>query len=631
MTAFSQERIVKKADAQFEKLAYIDAIKTYERLAEKGYKTPETLKKLADSYYFNANLSESAKWYSELFELTQEVEPEYYFRYAQSLKSINKYTEANDMMAKFNQLNQSDSRGILAKKQRNYREEIKKNSGRYSIENAGINSEFSDYGTAFFGDKIVFTTARDTGGLFIRRHTWTGKSFTRLYSANVKEDGSVSNPEKFANELKTKYHEATPVFTKDGKTVFFTRNNFNNGKKGKSNHNLVLLKIYKATLSDNGKWSDAIELPFNSDDYQCAHPTLSNDDKTLYFASDMPGTKGLSDIFKVQINDDGTFGTPINLGESINTEGRETFPFISDKNELYFASDGHPGLGGLDIFITDLKANDGLVLNIGEPANSPSDDFAFIINETSKRGFLSSNRSNGNGDDDIYKIKEEKEIEFTCDQLLKGVVIDEKTKEILADVKLTLFDDKFKKLAETQSDSQGNYSFDELDCNQKYYVRAEKELYATKELSVITPKESGTIELLVEMEKTVKTVKIGDDLATAFGIKMIYFDLDKWNIRPDAAVELAKILDVMKEYPNMKIDVRSHTDSRASHSYNEKLSDRRAKSTIDWLVKNGIPKANLTGKGYGENKLVNKCADGVECSEEQHQSNRRSEFVITAL
>lgn len=630
---FSQERAANRADKKYDKFAYIDAIKTYERIANDGYKSVEVLKKLGNSYYFNANLPESAKWYGELFAMSEEVEPEYYFRYAQSLKAVGEYQKADEIMKKFNEKSGNDSRGILAKEQKNYREEIAKNSGRYNIDNAGINSEYSDYGAAFFGEKVVFTSARDTGNFAKRKHSWTDKYFTRLYAADMSEDGSLSEPKKFANEIRTRFHESTPIFTKDGKTVYFTRNNFNKGKKGKNSEGNTLLKIYKATLNDDGKWVNVSELPFNSDSYQTAHPALSPDEKTLYFASDMPGTLGLSDIFKVAINEDGSFGTPENLGPVINTEGRETFPFISANNELYFASDGHPGLGGLDIFAAQIKEDGSIkdIHNLGEPANSPHDDFAYIINSGTKRGFLSSNRPNGNGDDDIYKFLETKELQFTCEQILFGIVTDEETGEILPNTKLTLFDEKFNKIKETVSNSEGKYDFGEVECEKKYYVRAEKEEYVTKELPVITGKESGETELPIELEKAVKPVQVGDDLAKAFGIKIIYFDLDKWNIRPDAAVELAKILDVMKEYPNMKIDVRSHTDSRQTHKYNEVLSDRRAKSTMNWLISKGIDKSRLTGRGYGETQLVNKCADGVECTEDEHQLNRRSEFIITDL
>ena len=222
-------------------------------------------------------------------------------------------------------------------------------------------------------------------------------------------------------------------------------------------------------------------------------------------------------------------------------------------------------------------------------------------------------------------------MEFECEQLLAGTITDLETGAILPNTKVTLFDEKFNKLKEVTSDASGKYSFEDVQCGKSYYVRAEKQDYVTKESRITLPNESGETDLPIALEKTVKKVKVGDDLAKAFGIKIIYFDLDKWNIRPDAATDLAKIVDVMKEYPTMKVDVRSHTDSRQTHKYNERLSDRRAKSTIAWMINDGIQASRLSGKGYGETQLVNKCSDGVPCSEEEHQLNRRSEFIITEL
>lgn len=629
---YSQKAAVASAGKEYEKYAYIDAIKTYERIAEKGYKSQDMLQKLGNSYYFNADLENAAKWYGELFAMTEDVDAEYFYRYSQSLKGIGEYDKANAMLEKFNQKSGIDTRGKLFQEKKDYLEEIKKNSGRYNVENAGINSEYSDYGSAFFGDKVVFTSARDTGNFSRRKHAWTNMYFTNMYASDLSPEGALSAPTKFAKSLNTKFHEATPAFTKDGKTMYFTRNNYNNGKKGKSNEKVTLLKIYKATL-EGEKWTNITELPFNNNDYSVAHPALSPDGKTLYFASDMPGTLGQSDIFKVTINADGSFGTPENLGSQINTPGRESFPFVSDENELYFASDGQLGLGGFDIFVSKIQ-NDGSfkeVMNIGEPANSKKDDFGFLINAKTKIGFLSSNRDGGNGNDDIYKFLETKKLEFTCEQRLSGTITDAETGVILPNAKVALFDEKFNKLKETTADANGKYSFEKVECEKTYYLRAEKPEYVTKEVKTTISKESGETDLPIALEKIVKKVKVGDDLAKTFGIKIIYFDLDKWNIRPDTATDLAKIVDAMQEYPTMKVDVRSHTDSRQTHKYNEKLSDRRAKSTVAWMVNDGINASRLTGKGYGETQLVNKCADGVECSEEEHQLNRRSEFIITEL
>ncbi|MFC6876492.1 OmpA family protein [Flavobacterium myungsuense] len=632
----AQTTKVKKANKEYDKFAYIDATKTYERIAEKGYKSADLFQKLANAYYFNANLEKAAKWYGELFAMNEEVAPEYYYRYAQSLKSIGEYAKANEMLVLFNKKSSEDLRGKIFNDKQNYMDIIKANSGRYIIKDAGINSAYSDYGSAYAGNKLIFTSSRDTGSFSQRKHKWSNQYFTNMYSADITPkdapgvtEDSLTVPEKFAKNINSRFHESTPVFTKDGLSMYFTRNNFNNGKKGKDANKITLLKIYKATLKE-GKWNNAQELPFNNDGYSVAHPTLSADEKTMYFASDMPGTYGQSDIWKVAINTDGSFGTPENLGATINTEGKESFPLITNENELYFATDGHPGIGGLDIFMSRMNADGSFKapINIGAPANSPQDDFAYLIDTKTRKGFLTSNRDGGKGYDDIYKFLETRKL--VCEQVLSGVVTDLETGEILANTKVTLLDDKFNTIKEVFSDDKGFYTFD-VECGKSYYIRAEKELYETKEQKVTIPTSNGKTDFPIQLEKKVKPVTVGDDLAKAFGIKIIYFDLDKWNIRPDAALELEKILDVMKQYPNMKIDVRSHTDSRQTHKYNEKLSDRRAKSTVAWLVTNGVDASRLIGKGYGETLLVNKCADGVKCSEEEHQANRRSEFIITAL
>ena len=628
---YAQSGAVKKADKQYDKFAYIDATKTYERVAAKGYKSADMFEKIANAYYFNAELQKAEKWYTQLFDITTtDLAPEYYYRYAQCLKSVGNYKKADEMMIAFSQKSSEDLRGKIFKDKLNYMQEIKANSGRYNIEDAGINSQYSDYGSAFSTNRLIFTSARDTGSFSQKKHKWTNQYFTNMYAAEQSTDGALGTPVKFAKIINSKFHEATPVFSKDGKTMYFTRNNFNNGKKGKDGNRITLLKIYKATLIDN-QWQKATELPFNSNGYSVAHPMLSADEKFLYFASDMPGTHGQSDLWRVAINSEDSYGTPENLGTTINTEGKESFPLVTDENELYFATDGHPGLGGLDIFMARINP-DGTFqepINIGAPANSPQDDFAYLIDTKTRKGFLSSNREGGKGFDDIYKFLETRKL--VCEQTLSGIVTDLETGEILPNTKVTLFDDKFNKIKEVTSDDKGFYSFDSVECAKAYYVRAEKELYETKEQKITISKETGKTDLPIQLEKKVKPVTVGDDLAKAFGIKIIYFDLDKWDIRPDAALELEKILDVMKQYPTMKIDVRSHTDSRQTFKYNEKLSDRRAKSTIEWLAKNGVDASRLTGKGYGETRLVNKCADGVQCTEEEHQANRRSEFIITAL
>lgn len=621
---YAQKATIKRADKKYDSYAYIDVIQTYEKVALKGYKSEDMFKKLGNSYYFNANYESASKWYGELFAMNPNVESEYYFRYAQSLKSTGELKKSNQLMAEFYTKSQNDSRGKLYNKTSNYLDEIKANSGRYNIEDARINSKYSDYGTFVYDNKIYFASARDTGNFSQRKHTWTGEYFTNLYFSSV---DSVK-VKKIKNGLNSKFHEATPVFTKDGKTVYFTRNNYVNGKKGKSDKKINFIKLYQATLQNN-KWTNITALPFASDNYSTAHPALSPDERTLYFASDMPGTLGQSDLYKVSINDNGEFGTPENLGKTINTEGKETFPFVTDENEIYFASDGHPGLGGLDVFAGKLNKDGTIsdIQNLGNDINSPQDDFAYVIDPVSRIGYFSSNKEGGQGSDDIYKFVENKALR--CVQQLSGQITDAVTGAILPESKVTLYENRTEKNT-TITDSNGAYKF-EVDCGKTYNVRAEKVEYATQEISITIGKLSGKTSLPIALHPATCKVTVGDDLGKCFGIKMIYFDLDKSNIGPQAALDLEKILQVLNNNPTMKLDIRSYTDSRQTHQYNQALSDRRAKSTVSWLIKNGVNANRLTAKGYGETALLNGCSDGVDCTEAEHQMNRRSEFVITAI
>jgi len=623
---YSQKAKVAAADKQYERYSYVDAIAVYERVAEKGYKEEKMFQKLGNAYYFNADLGKAAKWYTELFAMSQNQESEYYYRYSQSLKSTGDYVKADAMLEQFNAKSGNDKRAQLFESNKNYLQEIKDNSGRFNITDAGINSEYSDFGSAFFQNKLIFASSRETKGVSKKVFKQTNQSFLNLYESEVTPNGNLSEPVSFGKNINSKFHESTPVFTKDGKTMYFTRNNYSGGKKGVNSNKITLLKLYKSTF-ENNTWSDATELPFNSDQYSTAHAALSPDNKLLYFASDMPGTKGQSDLFKVAINSDGSFGTPENLGAAINTEGRETFPFVSDDNELYFASDGHPGLGGLDVYVSKIEKDNtsGEVQNVGAPVNGPQDDFAFIIDSESRNGFFSSNRDGGNGYEDIYKFTEIRKL-FPV-QELSGVITSQENGTILSDVKVTLFDEKFQELKSVITDENGYYKF-EVKRRKVYYVRAEKIDFETKEKNISIDSSIEKNNLDIALEKRIKTIGIGTDLAKTVDIITIYFDSDKWNIRPDTAFQLQKIVEVLKQYPKMKIDIRSYTDSRQTAQYNSVLSNRRAKSTKDWLVKNGIEAIRLTSKGYGETQLVNNCTDEVSCSEAEHQLNRRSTFVI---
>lgn len=634
-SGYSQIKKEKQADKNFDRLAYIDAIKVYERIADKGYVNTSILQNLADAYYFNGKLVEANKWYGELFEGAYEdkdlsnLSSEYYYRYAQTLKATKEYTKSQQMMDQFAALEQEDSRAALYNKNREYLEHIENRSDRYDIKLLDLNTEFSDYGGTFLGNQFIFTSARATdhqSGSKI--HSWTNESYTSLYSSTVDQNG-FGAPVLFAPEIESKVNDATAVFTQDGNTMYFTRNNSKASGKSKQNKDKTsLLKLYKAVKQADGKWGLVEELPFNSDNFNTAHPALTPDDKWLYFVSDRKETLGQSDLFRVALYENGGYGPVENLGKSINTAGRESFPFISADYQLYFSSDGHPGLGGMDVFVAKLYPNGsfGPVVNMGTPINSSLDDFGFYMDTKLNKGFVSSNRENGKGSDDIYFLAEK-----PCKQTIEGTVYDIDTKEVLSHALVVISDALYQKTDSIYTNNEGFYSSSLLDCGHKYRIKAEKKLYNTVEVAFNVNREAGVKTVNIGLEKTEKPLEVNDDLFKKLKLQPIYFDFDKSNIRRDASIELMKVVEVMKEYPTMQIDVRSHTDSRGNDDYNMSLSDRRVKSTIKWMIEQGIDPSRLTGRGYGESQLLNKCSNGVPCTAEEHQLNRRSEFIIISM
>lgn len=611
---------------QFQEMAYSDAIKSFEKAVEKGTSNLQIYTKLADAYYFNANYQGSAKWYQVIFKKGKNISAVHYFRYAQSLKSIGENEKAEtiftDMKSKFPDKN-TDFYNI----EKGFSTNKINNSGRYKIKITSFNSSVADFVPSYFGSQLVFASARDTGSVFKRNHSWTNQSFTDLYVVNP--DSINENPEQFSKSINSKFNESTAVFTKNGLTMYFTRNNFENKKRGFDENQSTLLKIYKAEKKDE-KWVVIGALPFCNDSFNVAHPALSPDEKRLYFASDMPGGFGQSDLYQVEINSDGAFGTPENLGATINTFGRETFPFVSAKNEFYFASDGWDGFGGLDVFVAHTPDNFSFSLpqNLGEPLNSRMDDFGFIINTASKKGFFTSNRSGGKGMDDIYAFEEKTEL--PCDIKLYGTIVLQTKEKNQEAVEVVLLDTDSNLITIKQVDTNGNYSFN-IDCKQTYKIKTHLKGFVSQEIAVNAKPYSKLNLPEIILEKTPFPFQIGDDLAQKLALLPIYFDLGKYAIRKDAASELEKIKKVLLEYPTMHIEIRSHTDSRDTFKNNKILSNNRAQFTLNWLVQNGIEMSRLSGIGFGESQLINGCIDNVPCSEVEHQSNRRSEFIVTKI
>lgn len=623
----AQNRLLNKANEQYGDYSFSPAIDIYKRVLDKGYTSADLLMKLGNSYYFNANYNGASEIYGQLMEeYPEEMTPEYYFRYAQTLRTLGEYDSSKIVMAKFSEMTAKDVRADLYKTEADHLADIAKNSGRYRMGEFKYNSRYSDFAPTFYKEGLIFASDRDTGNLARNRHTWNNRDFLDLYQVNV-DSSSLNKVVKFGKEINTRLHESSSAFTEDGNTLYFTRNNYFAGKTVKDEKGVVRIKLFKATRID-GVWAQIEELPFNSDSYSVAHPALSPDERILYFASDMPGTYGESDIFKVAINTDGTYGTPENLGNTINTEARESFPFVTSENILYFSSDGHPGLGGLDVFATKIYNNQfiGPVLNVGEPVNSTMDDFTFILDEETKNGYFASNREGGMGGDDIYSFVETMPLEFDCIKPITGTVRDKISNEVLVGATVKVINEDNEELSSVITDHNGNYSI-MVDCNKGNFVRASMNGYVPSE-EYLNVSDGKPRIMDFYLERDVVTAGHGDDLAKLLQLSTIYFDFDKYQVRPDAEIEIQKVIAAMEKYPSLRLKVTSHTDSQGDDAYNLWLSQKRAEATSAYMVSKGISKDRLQNEGFGETRLVNHCGNWVKCSREEHQLNRRSEFLI---
>ena len=628
------------ADLYFKEFAYVKSAELYQKIYQKGDSSKLVLERLGDSYYYNSNTNQSEVWYKKLFALYQNdnISLDYYFRYAQSLKSNGKYKESDSWLQKMNQLSKSDSRLESFNNNKGYLKDFTiKKPTFINLKNLSINSKYSDYGGYFNDSVFVFSSTRPKLNVSKSKlYQWNRQPFYNIYITDLVSfenendilfvDGNITSLAKGMNSI---YHDGSAIITKDGLTMYFTRDNYD-GKRLRNDHNKVShLKIFKAELL-NGKWTNIAELPFNSDNYSIGNPALSLDEKTLYFNSDMPGGFGETDLYKVKVLENGSYGKPVNLGAKINTEAKEMFPFVEKDSILYFSSNGHIGLGGLDVFKAAIEENTfGKVENLGTPINSNKDDFSFSINRKKRIGFFSSNRKGGKGDDDIYSFILKKK-EVVCNQFVNGIITDKFTKEVMPNSKVVLYENNVKKDSVIVGvDARFEFA---IACNTSYKIVASKQYYQSSAKVFISAKITG---------KTTQDLSLNlmDDFQYSNGqivvkINPIYFNYNKSDIRRDASLELNKVVAIMKKYPELIIESGSHTDARGRASYNEALSERRAISTVKYIVSKGINPARISGKGFGETKLVNDCVDNdshsnrVKCTKEEHQLNRRTEFVV---
>ena len=603
--ATAQNRATKKADQHFDRLEYIKAAEEYEKLVEKDRADEYVYRQLANSYYYINNTEQAEPYFREIASETDD--PEVLYSFAQTLKSNGKAEESNKWMKRFAELAPNDSRAIEFKNNPNYIPRLLEAGEKYKIDLIGeLTSEQSDFGGTLFNGAIYFASSRNTTK---KKHGMTQEAFLDIYRANYTQ-GAITDVTPLKGDVNTKYHEAVISFSPDGTRMYFDRNDYYRGRYDKSEEGINQLNIFYATLVD-GTWKDVQPVPFNNSEYSVAHPSVSPDGKTLYFVSDMPGGIGDSDIYRVSI-EDGGFGEPENLGSGINTEGKEVFPSMDKDGTLYFSSNGHLGLGGLDVFAAQ-KQGSGFSkpTNLGAPVNSSSDDFAFKYYADAKTGFVSSNR-NGNVDN-IYKVEE------VCSATIHSIVYNEHTKQPMSGAEVTLYDANQNRMASKTTGANGKVDFT-VECSENYILQAAKADFVTNSGTANTQSsQAPNVEIFLS---PIEEIIVEDRVV----LNPILFDFDKFNIKPQAALELDKLVQLMKKYPSMVIRVEGHTDTQGSETYNQDLSERRTQATVQYVVSQGIDENRISGEGFGESKPMVQCGDN--CSEEDHAKNRRSEFII---
>lgn len=610
LTLTAQSGKQKKADRLYDDFAYVKAIEVYKDLLEREYNTTYNQQRIADSYYKLRDPENAVQYYAQVVEQPS-ISPEVYYKYAQMLRGMREYEKSREWLKKY----QEEGKNPEQVEELLEPDAIITYEGleSFRVHPGSMNSQYSDFGTFENNGTIYFVSARGDSNTKTKIYDWTGEPFLDIYQT-TSGSGSIK---PVSGDVNTVRHEGPLTISEDGKTMYFTRNNYLDHRNGKKDEQGVNhLKIYKASLVGN-EWEDIEELPFSNDKYSVGHPSLSKDGKTLYFASDAPGGQGGSDIYKVSIEDD-TYGKPENLGPLVNTPGNEVFPFVDEEDNLYFSSDGHKGYGLLDVFVVTTKAPEK-VQNLGQPVNSSLDDFAYTkTSGDNTKGFISSNREGGQGNDDIY------ELTILAPLVLKGQVTDSINGKPIENATIRLMDENDKQIAFLETDEDGNYET-EIARDKIYPLEAKHIKYNTKNKEINTSNMDEKTELVYDLE--LSPIRDVEYLAE---INKIYFDFDKSNIRPDAAKELDKLVDLMtNDYPDLVIEIGSHTDKRGSIQYNRKLAERRAQSTHDYLVEHGIdPERIVKYQGYGEEKPDVDC---MRCNEKQHQLNRRSVFKVVKM
>ena len=713
----------KRANKNFDNMAYVKAIEKYEKLLEKGIEVDSLKSNLATAYYKVGETASAEPLFRDVVNRGH-YSPDDLYYFSQTLKYNQKYEEADEWMDKYRELRSTDSRSEIQHQAAPKIFAIV-DKERYKVEEVNFNSSKADFGAVVYGDEIIFATGRNDEKIIRREYAWDETPYLDLYGIK-KDAGALSSAKLVSRKLSSAFHDGPACFSSDGNDIYFTRNNYskfvrqsksdivehlgvvNKAVPKKSTVGVNNLMVMHATKDDEGNWNYPEPLSFNSKEYSCGHPCLSPDNQIMYIVSDMPGGYGGSDIYMLERTENG-WGEPVNMGADINTEGEEMFPFAHPNGLFYFCSNGQLTLGGLDVFVAQKDSEGYKVKNMGYPLNTSKDDFSFYLEEDGVHGYFASNREGGKGNDDIYRFTILDEVTFS--KPIDGILIDKNTRQAITNTLVKLVGPDGQELTELLTDNAGLVSTELEDIpyltaivNAPDYFPYKERIELGEEVSefemALIPKPYwgiyGNVFLLPEMTpipevtllmeaKTGENDKLVSNADGTFKTKLqpdmdydlvftkkeyftkrvsystvgrdtgyvnvnefielemekaeigksieieILYDLGKWNIREDAATELDDMIQFLNDNPTIKIELGSHTDARGTKSSNQTLSQRRAESAVKYMVDRGIAADRIQAKGYGETRLKNRCADGVPCSEEEHQANRRSEVTIIEM
>ncbi len=637
---------INQADNLYKSYSYSLAIPQYLKIVQNPRDANYTyaVGRLADCYRMVNDQLNAKAWYAKAVALPN-TESINWFYYGEALRCAQEYDLAKAAYLTYDSLNNDDLRG---KDFAAFCDEIPKLNEipvSFEIKNVSVlNSERSDFGPAFYNGGVVFVSDRRQNFMDNKKYEWTNFSYLDLFFATPRYPNEyfqdMNEPKAFTGKFNQTYHDGPAAFARHDSLIYFTRTDKGKEKRDSDNYRTDRLKIFWAKY--DGSWSKTEAFFLNSDNYSVGHPVLSPDGNTLYFVSDMPESLGGTDIFFCKWNGQ-AWDEPVNLGSTVNSSNDEMFPSLSG-DQLYFASNGLAGFGGLDLFRSTLK--DGKwskAENLGQPVNSSFDDFAMILDSRSKKGFFSSNRPGGLGSDDIYacrffESKPKKKSDLLASELdsitttITGFVKDKKTLKPMPGSTVFLLNTKTEKVEVIKTDGNGRFTA-LISKGVFYVVKGMENNYV-----------SDCINFKFETTDTSRAVKTPRDLLLDrlevnqifsvnnmdYSIETIYYDFDKWFIRSDAEKELDRLVQLMKENP-VDVELGSHTDSRGSKEYNVDLSQKRAESAVRYIVLRGINAARITARGYGEMQLINECSNGVPCSHAQHQANRRTEFKVTGF